>query len=631
MHDEDTLPKLFKRNYERHGDKKIAMREKNRGIWKSYTWSDYYQKVKHLSLFLLSMGLEPGDKVAILGENTPEVFWAEIATLAARGVAVGIFSDCAAEEVKYFVNHSDSCFIFAHDQEQVDKILDIKGEIQKVKKTIFWDPKGLWSYEDPILLSIEEALKIGQEYDRKHPDLFESRIEDGRGDDICIIVFTSGTTGLPKAAMLNQRGLIKAARGFSEVDHYSESDNYLSFVPIAWITEQLIGIASSVISGFVVNFPESAETVTEDIREIGPGILFFSPRQWESINRMVQSKIMDTTWVKRKIYSLCLSVGHKASDLSPEKKRAGLILKFLNDLSYWLAFRRLKDNLGLSGLRVGYTAGSAVSPDIIRFFHAIRVNIKQIYGSSEMGLVTAHRDGDIRPETSGPPLPGAEIRLSAAGEILVKNAGMFVGYYRDKTSYEKKFSDGWYCSGDYGYIDDRGHLIVIDRMDDLRSLRNGKKFSPQYPEIRLRFSPYIKEAIVVGGEEKEYASCLVNIDLDNVGRWAESNSIAYTTFADLSQKDEVIELIKAEIDKINRTLPEEARLNKFLNMHKEFDADESELTRTRKLRRSFLEERYLDLIEALYSDKSELEVETPVVYRDGRKGVMKRLIKIASL
>lgn len=631
MHEIDTLPKSFKQNYERYGNKKVAMREKDGGIWKSYTWSDYYHRVKYLSLFLISVGLEPGDKIAILGENTPEVYWAEIATLAARGVVVGIFSDCVPNEVKYFVNHSDSSFIFAHDQEQVDKILDIKEEIPQVKKTIFWDPKGLWNYKDPLLLSMEEALEIGQEYDQKHPGLFEKRISEGRGDEVGVIVYTSGTTGQPKAAMLDQRGLIVSAKGFIEVDHYGESDNYLSFVPIAWITEQIIGIASSVISGFVVNFPESAETVTENIREVGPGILFFSPRQWESINRMVQSKILDTTWLKRKIYNLCLPAGYKMGETRLSQKKAGLILKFLNGLAYWLIFRRLKDNLGLTGLRVGYTAGSSVSPDILRFFQGIGVNIKQVYGSSEMGLVTAHRDGDIKPETSGKPMPGAEIRLSPEGEIQVKNMGMFADYYKDHAAYEEKFSDGWYCSGDYGYIDDYGHLIVIDRMDDLRSLKGGKKFSPQYPEIRLRFSPFIKEVIVVGGEEKEYASCLVNIDLDNVGRWAEANRIVYTTFADLSQKDEIIELIRAEIEKINSTLPEEARLKKFLNMHKEFDADESELTRTRKLRRTFLEDRYCDLIKALYSGKNELEVETPVVYRDGRKGVMKRSIKICSL
>jgi len=546
-------------------------------------------------------------------------------------VAVGIFSDCGAEEVKYFVNHSDSVFIFAHDQEQVDKILEIKEEIPGVKKTIYWDPKGLWNYDEPILSSMEEVMAAGREYEKEHPGLFESRLEEGKGDDIAVLVYTSGTTGHPKGAILDHKALIRSAQSFKEVDHYEESDNYLSFVPVAWIVEQIIGVASSAISGFVINFPESAETVTENIREIGPGILFFSPRQWESINRMVQVKILDTSWLKRKSYALFLKAGLKMADLRLAKKKPGALLRFWSGLADGVLFRRLKDNLGLLRLRVGYTAGSGVSPDIIRFFQGIGVNIKQIYGSSEMGLVTAHRDGDIRSETSGPPLPGAEVKLSTEGEILVKNAGMFVSYYKDQAAFEKKLTDGWYCSGDYGYVDENGHLIVIDRMDDLRSLKGGKKFSPQYPEIRLRFSPYIKEVIVVGGEQREHAACLVNIDLDNVGRWAEARKIVYTTFADLSQKDEVIVLIRKEIEKINHTLPEEARLRKFLNMPKEFDADESELTRTRKLRRTFLEERYKDLIEGLYGHREELEIETPIVYRDGRKGVLKRSIRISML
>jgi len=632
MNNKYTLPQLFKQKYERYGKDKIALRKKNRGIWQSYSWSDYYHNVKYIALYLISSGLKPGDKVAILGENTPEVYYAEIATLAARGTAVGVFSDCTADEVKYFVNQADISFIFAHDQEQVDKILEIKSEIPQVIKTIYWDPKGLWSYEDPILISMEKALKTGKNYDKKNPQLFDKIVKDGQQEDIALLVFTSGTTGAPKAAMLDQKCLVNGSLSFTEVEQFKQEDSYLSFVPIAWIVEQLIGVVASILSGFVVNFPESAETVTENIREMGPGILFFSPRQWESINRMVQSKIIDTTWLKRKVYSLCLPIGHKMADLQLSQKKPGIKLKILNFLAQWLAFRRLKDNLGLSGVKVGYTAGSAISPDIIKFFQGIGVNIKQVYGSSEMGLVTAHRNQEIRPETSGLPLPGSKIKLSEDGEILIKSSGMFVGYYKNETAYKKKFLDNWFCSGDYGYIDEKGHLIVIDRMDDLRSLKGGKKFSPQYPEIRLRFSPYIKEVLVVGEKEREFAAGLINIDLDNVGRWAEARSIPYTTFADLSQKDKVIELIRTEIENVNKTLPQEARIKKFLNLPKEFDADEAELTRTRKLRRAFLEDRYRDnLIEALYNDKNEYELETAITYRDGRQSVVKKNIKISSL
>lgn len=626
-----TLPQLFVEHCARFGRDRIAMREKNRGIWKSYTWQDYLDRARSLCMFLVSMGFRPGDKVALLGENKPEVYWAEMAAQAARGAAVGIFSDCGPNEVKFFVNHADVTFVFAHDQEQIDKILDAKIDMPQLKKAVYWDPKGLWNYDDPLLISMEAAVEKGREYDRTHPGLFEGLVAEGRGEDIAAIVFTSGTTGTPKAAMLSQAGLIASARGFLEVDRYRSDDNYLSFVPVAWITEQLIGVAGSVVAGFVVNFPESAQTVTENIREIGARIIFYSPRQWESINRAVQSKIIDTTRLKRTMFNLYIPIAYRAADLRLARQEPGPILKVLLRMAQWLVFRGLRDNLGLSWLRVGYTAGSAVSPEILRFFQAIGVNIKQIYGSSEMGLVTAHRDGDIRPETSGLPLPGAEVKLSEEGEIRVRNAGMFVGYYKDEEAYDRKFKDGWYCSGDYGYIDPEGHLIVIDRMEDLRSLKGEKKFSPQYPEVRLRFSPFIKEVLVVGSEEREYACCLVNIDLDNVGRWAESKKIAYTTFADLSQKPEVIELIRGEIQRVNNTLPEEARLRNFLNMAKELDADEAELTRTRKLRRAFLEDRYGNLIDALYSGRDEVDVETAVEYRDGRKGTMRRSIKICSL
>ncbi len=631
MNDLDTLPKIFLEHATKFGPHKIALREKDRGVWKSLTWLDYEEKVRCLSLFLVSMGFQPGDKVALLGENKPEVYWAELAAQAACGTAVGIFSDCGPGEVKFFINHADVSFIFAHDQEQVDKILEIKAETPQLKRVVYWDPRGLWNYKDPILLSIDHALEIGRQYGNEHPQLFEQLVAQGRSEDIAVIVFTSGTTGTPKAAMLSHKGLIVSAKSFAQIDNYQSTDNYLSFVPVAWITEQMIGIAGSIVSGFIVNFPESAETVTENIREIGARILFYSPRQWESINRMVQSKMLDSSWLKRTIYNLFLPVVYKAGDRNLAKKNQGATLKVLHGLAQWLVFRGLRDNLGLSHLRDGYTAGSAVSPEILRYFQALGINIKQIYGSSEMGLVTAHRNRDIRPETSGQPIPGAEVKLSETGEILTRNEGMFVGYYKDEAASTKKFREGWYCSGDYGYIDEQGHLIVIDRMEDLRSLEGGKKFSPQYLEVRLRFSPYIKEVLVVGSEERDSACCLVNIDLDNVGRWAEAHRIAYTTFADLSQKDEILQLIKNEIQKVNSLVPEESRLKRFLNMAKELDADEAELTRTRKLRRAFLEQRYQNLIEALYSGQNEIELETLVEYRDGRKGSLRKAIKVCAL
>lgn len=377
-----------------------------------------------------------------------------------------------------------------------------------------------------------------------------------------------------------------------------------------------------------VNFPEEPETVQENIREIGPSILFFAPRLWENIYRMIQAKITDASALRRWIYHLFLPVGYQTAKHRSSQKRLSPVLRLLYRIAHGVLFRPLKDRVGLSKIRCAYTAGSAVSPDILNYFQAIGVNIKQLYGGSEQGLVTIHRDGGIKYETCGLPMPGVEVRLSPEGEILVKGENIFSGYYKNLEATKKKIRDGWYYTGDFGYIDNDHHLIVIDRMEDLKELKGGRKFSPQFIEVRLRFSPYIKDALVVGGEDKDYVTAIINIDLENVGRWAEARRIPYTTFTDLSQKIEVIELIKNDIRRINQFLPEWSRIKKFVNLHKEFDADEAELTRTRKLRRSFVESRYSDLIAALYTKEQEYQVEASVTYRDGRKGVIKTSIHI---
>ena len=625
---ENTLPKLLKKNADKYGDRKIAMRVKNRGIWQSFTWKDYYENVKYFSLGLISLGMKRGDKISILGENKPEIFWAELAAQAAGGTAVDIYTDCTSPEVKFFVTDSDSTFVVAHDQEQVDKIFQIKDDLPLVKKVIYWDPKGLWNYEDPILISFPEVIHLGQSYERDHSGLFEENIEKGEGDEIAIICYTSGTTGLPKGAMISQKGLVTIAQAWRDVDHWCDQDRYVSFLHPAWITEQAVGVAGQLVSGMEVNFPEEPETVQENIREIGPTILFFAPRLWENINRMIQAKITDTSALRKWIYHLLLPLGYKTAEYCSSKKGLGLFWRFLYYIAHWVLFRPLRDRVGLSQIRCAYTAGSAVSPDILNYFQAIGVNIKQLYGGSEQGLVTIHLDGEIKYETSGTPMPGVEVRLSPEGEILVKGDNIFSGYYKNLEATRKKIRDSWYYTGDFGYIDDDRHLVVIDRMEDLKELKGGRKFSPQFAEIRLRFCPYIKDALVIGGEDKDLVTAIINIDLDNVSRWAEARRIPYTTFTDLSQKPEVIELIKKDIQRINKFLPEWSRIRKFVNLYKEFDADEAELTRTRKLRRTFVESRYSDLIKALYGKDREYNVEASVTYRDGRKGVIKTSIHI---
>jgi len=604
------------------------MRVKHHGIWKEYTWRDYYEQVKYFSLGLISLGFGPGDKIAILGENKPQWFWAQLAAQIAGGAAVGIYTDCGASEVKYFVTHSDSKFVVAHDQEQVDKLLQIKDEVPLIKQVIYWDPKGLWNYDDPILMSFDDVVKLGKEYEKLHPGLFEENLESGKPEDVCLFVYTSGTTGLPKGAIQTQKSMFANMHSWHDMDKWDEFDQYVSFLPPAWSTEQALGIDGALVSGMEVNFPEEPETVQENIREIGASVLFFGPRLWESVMRTIQAKIADTSILKRSLYHLFLPVGYKVAELQLAKKNIGWLWRTLYIIGGWAVFTALKDKIGLSRVRCAYTAGAAVSPDILHYFQAIGVNIKQLYGGTEQGTISLHRDGDIKWETSGPSMPGREIRLSEEGEIIVRSDGVFIGYYKNTKATEEKLEGGWCHTGDFGYLDEDGHLICIDRMEDLKELSGGRKFSPQYTEIRLRFSPYIKEAMVIGGEDKAYVTAIINIDLNNVGRWAEARRIPYTTFADLSQKSDVVDLIGKEIMRVNRTLPEWARIKKFANLYKEFDADEAELTRTRKLRRTFVEDRYGDLIAALYGESTEYIVEVPITYQDGRTGVLKTAIAL---
>ena len=628
----DTLPKILRENNRKYGDRLVAMREKDRGIWKEFTWEDYFLKVKYFCMGLVRLGLERGDKVSILGENKPEWFWAELAVQSAGGAAVGIFTDCLPEEVKYYAEHSDSVFAVVHDQEQVDKFLEIKNDVPKIKKVIYWDPKGLWSYTDPILMSFDAVVELGKEHDTQHPHLFDEMVDQGHGDEIAAFCYTSGTTGLPKGGMLSQRWLVDSVREWAQLDEWFDKGyEYLSFIPPAWITEQGIGIAGAILAPMVINFPEEPETVQENIREIGPDILFFGARLWENLNRMVQAKMIDSTYLRRLIYQLALPVGLRMADVRSARTSPGLPLRALYFLAYQAVFRQLRDRIGLARVQTVYSAGGAISPDIIRYFKALGIDIRLFYGSTEQGVISMPREGDIRPDTSGPPVPWVEVKLSDEGEILVKNQYPYSGYYKNIQATEEKMIDGWYTTGDFGHLNEDGHLIVIDRMEDLKELASGKKFSPQYTEVRLRFSPYIKDALIIGGPDKDYVTVLINIDLDNVGRFAEAHHIAYTTFTDLSQKPEVIDLIKREVETVNHTLPDWTRVKRFVNLHKEFDADEDELTRTRKLRRTFVEERYKDLIGALYSDQPEFKVEASVTYRDGRKGTIETSIQVTRI
>jgi len=624
----DTLPQLLRHHTRRFGETKIAMREKDRGIWKPYTWAEYYAIVERLTMAFLEMGLQPDEKVAIIGENKPHVYWFELAALTCRAPVLGIFSDCGPEEIKYFLTHSDSTFVICQDQEQVDKVLEIKQEIPLIRKVIYWEEKGMWNYDDPLLITMDEALETGANKAAENAGLFEEMIDATDPDDIAVFFYTSGTTGLPKAGLQTHRNIKMMAELMDQRDPAFESDESVSYLPIAWIAEQLQNVAYSLYKGFTVNFPESQETVTQNIREIGPHMVLFAPRNWEEFIRTIRVKMADAGFFNRLLFNFALKVGYRVGDARMQGKQAGVIWELLRYPAEWFVFRPLKDRLGIKRGRIARVGGTAISPDVIRYFQAVGMPLVQVYGSSECGMVAMHSLGQIKAETSGTPLDGYEVKLSEEGEILVKSPCLFKGYYKDAEKTAKVLKDGWYYTGDFGNIDEDGHLIVMDRMDDLQAIAGDKQFSPQYAETRLRFSPYIKDALVVGQADMDFAVALINIDYNNVGHWAETHRVVYTTFLDLSQKAQVIEMIRGEIESINCLLPEHARIRRFINLHKEFDPDEAELTRTRKVRRDFMKEKYRQLVEGLFSDNAQIDIVAAVTYRDGTQRELKSSVLI---
>jgi long-chain acyl-CoA synthetase len=633
----DTFPKNLIAGYRKNGDQKIAMRQKDRGIWRPFSWQQSYQQVRQLSLGLIKLGLKHGDKVCIIGDNDPQYFWAQLAIQSGRGVSVGIFTDSAPPEIQYIVAHSDATFVFAKDQEQCDKLLEIREQVPTVQRVIYWDEKGLWNYNEPWLISLKDLQALGQALDKEQPNLFERSVNQGRGEDLAIFCYTSGTTGLPKGAMITHNNLIAGCDSAMQADPRLETDEYLSFLPPAWITENILGLAVHLRTGMVVNFPEAPETVQENIREIAPHAMLFSARLWESMMALVQVKIAETSWLNRLLYRIFMPVGYKVASLRYEQRKpVGLLWRSLNALGEIALFSPLRDKLGLTRVKSAYSSGAALNPDVIRFFRAIGVNIKQLYGSTEAQVHTLHVGDDVRFETVGVPSPGMKIQIAESSEILVSGGTVFQGYYKNPEATEKAVhTDGqgrrWFHTGDAGHLDQDGHLIYLDRVKEMITLTSGEKYSPQYLEGQLKFSPYVRDVMTVGGEDRPFVTALLNIDFDNVGRWAEKEGLPYTTFVDLSQKPQVYALIRQDVERVNRVLPAAARIRRFVLLHKEFDADEGELTRTRKLRRGLLSQRYEEMITTMYRGGDEVQVRAAVKYRDGRESVVETTVRVETL
>ena len=612
----DTFPKLLLRNAERLGDRP-ALREKDLGIWRETSWRRYGERVRELSLGLLALGLERSGKVAIIGDNRPEWVIAELAAQSAGAASVGIYQDSTLTEVAYVIDHCDARFVIAEDQEQVDKILGMTEQLPKVTHVVYADPRGLRRYKHEKLISFEEVEKRGREMLARDPQLFADNVARGKGSDLAMICYTSGTTGSPKGAMLTFDNLLSMAMNLHQVDPRRPTDEFVSFLPLAWIGEQMMSVATALAIGFTINFPEEPETALQDVREIGPNVMFAPPRIWEGLNSTVQVKIMDTTPLKRFLYERLMPVGLKVADLRLAQGRVPWFWRALYSAADWLLFRPLKDRLGLLNLRSATTGGAALGPDVFRFFHAMGVRLKQIYGQTEIsGISCIHRDDRIKFHTVGEPIPQTDVRISERGEILSRSPAVFVGYYKNDEATQTTLTEGWLHSGDAGYMED-GQLVVIDRLKDVLRLADGTQFSPQFIENRLKFSPYIKEAVVLG-QDRPYLTAIVCIDQGIVGKWAEKEKISYTTYTDLSAKPRVYDLLQREIDRVNQTLPAAAKIRKFVLLYKELDADDEELTRTRKVRRSFVEDRYRGIISALYGDEQKIAVDTTIRYQDGR-------------
>jgi len=631
MKEKATFPGLLKGQYEKWGDNEVAIRDKEFGIWKEYTWKDSYENVKYFCLGLINLGLKQEDKVAIIGDNEPEWYWAAFATQAARGTVVPQFTDASSDELKYLIDFADCKFVVARDQEQVDKILDIKDSLPKVEKIIYWYYKGMRNYTESFLLRFDQVRETGKEYDNDNQGIFEKMVEEVSPEDIANIYYTSGTTGRPKAVMCSHRALIGSTNAALTITNLTHKQNILCYLPPAWVGEAMFGSVSHLRTGAKINIPEEAETVLHDITEILPFIILGGPRQWEGWVSQIRAKIAEASALERTVYKIFMPIALNVADFKLKGKDVPFHWKLLYFLSDLFLLRALRDRIGLSKARFAATAGSVLGEDTFKFITALGIQLRQIYGSSEGGVITGHPENDVRVDTVGPPLPGVDVKISDEGEILVKSDYHFTRYYKNPEATSEVLRDGWFYTGDAGHIDEHGHIIFMDRVSELGKLRSGDKYAPQYIESGLRFSTYIKDSMSIGGETRDFVTAIIIMDFENVGRWAEMNRITYTTFTDLSQKEQIVDLIRTDVERVNNTLPEVARVKRYVLLHKEFDPDEADLTRTRKLKREALAKRYGELIEALYEGKEELEVEAEITYQDGRKGTLKTSLKIHTM
>jgi long-chain acyl-CoA synthetase len=628
-----TFPKLLAELAVRHPDRR-ALQEKRYGIWQALTWAEYWGRVRRFAQGLAALGFRRGEVLAILGDNRPEWVIAELAAHALGGMSVGLYPDGVVDEVHHVVDHAGVRLVVAEDQEQVDKLIALRadGRLGTVERIVYYDPHGLERHELGVLVEFTEVERLGDEFEREHPGWLEAEVDRGSTEDVAVLCTTSGTTAKPKLAMLTHANLLSMGSNLMAVDPIGAHDEFVSFLPLAWIGEQMLALACSLQTGFALSFPESAATMRADLREIGPHVMFSPPRIWQSLLSSVQVRLSDAGWLKRAVFSRGYAIGERAADRRLRGRSPGPLLRVAHALAEVVALRPVRNQLGLVRLRRGYTGGAPLGPDVFRFFHAIGVNLKQIYGQTEVcGIAVLHRDGDIRFNTVGVPMPGTEMQIAEGGEILLRSPAVFPGYYRNDEATSKALREGWLYTGDAGYLEEDGHLVVIDRAQDVMEAADGTLFSPAFVENKLKFSQHVEEAVVFGGGERPYVTAMISIDAETVGTWAEREHVSYTTYTDLAQKPEVYELIDTAVRRANLDLPESVRVRRFVLLHKQLDADDEELTRTRKVRRGTIHDRYEVIIEALYSTADSITVTSLVTYQDGTSVEREIALRIQSV
>jgi long-chain acyl-CoA synthetase len=627
----DTFPKMLAERARVAGDRP-AYREKELGIWQTHNWTDVAREVELLAAGLSALGFRRGDRLIVVGDNRPRLYWSMCAAQSLGGVPVPVYQDSVVEELTYVVEHAEAHFAIAENQEQIDKLLEIQKSAPALSVLIYDDPRGLRHYDS--LLSYTEVQKRGAQLLTTVPEAVVSEVAKGRGADDAIILYTSGTTGRPKGAVLSYDNLIWAAKAGANFDGLKEGDELLSYLPMAWVGDHIFSYAQGYVVGLVVNCPESAATVMNDLREIGPTYYFAPPRVLENLITQVTIRMEDAGFIKRKLFQRFMALARRVGPALLDNRNLPLTDRLLYRLGDFLVYGPLKNALGMSRIRVAYTAGEAVGPEIFNFYRALGVNMKQLYGQTEASVfVTIHPNGEVYSDTVGKPVANVELKIGDSGEVLYRSPGVFKKYFKNpQATGDAKTVDGWVHTGDAGYLDQRGHLRIVDRAKDVGKLNDGTLFAPKFIENKLKFFPHINEAVAFG-HGREFVTALVNIDMTAVGDWAERRNISYASYQELAGRNEVYDLIQEEIERVNRDLASDPRMagaeiRRFLILHKALDADDGELTRTNKVRRSFIGERYKCLVDALYDGSKSAYIKVDVTFEDGRKGTIEGTVQI---